>query len=153
VGRHVTPLGHIILIPNQSFIALSISWCVLRREATNSNYIGCGLTRSHYTTDAVKKWKNYESLVMLWKMSRYVGPAKRTLNHQLVIAHRMDKYSGAPELSTVSSGVRVTWSLDLCVCFIDRSLYFCPVFGHCVVCSSSIYGLWLLLWCTFKLFL
>ena len=42
--------------------------------------------------------------------------------------------------------VRVTRSLVLCVCFVDRCLSFCPFsFGHCVVCSS-IYGFWLLLW-------
>ena len=49
----------------------------------------------------------------------------------------------------VLSGVRVTRSLVLCVhVFVDRCLSLCPFsFGHCVVCSSSIYGLWLPLWC------
>jgi hypothetical protein len=47
----------------------------------------------------------------------------------------------------VFSGVRVTWSLLLFVCFVDRFLSFCTFsFGHCVVCPSSIYGFWLLLW-------
>jgi hypothetical protein len=47
----------------------------------------------------------------------------------------------------VFSGVRVTRSLDLCACFVDRCLSFCTFsFGHCVVCSSSIYGFWLPLW-------
>ena len=42
---------------------------------------------------------------------------------------------------SVFSGVRVTRSLVLCVCFIDCCLTFCTFsFGHCVVCSSSIYG-------------
>ena len=41
----------------------------------------------------------------------------------------------------VFSGVRVTRSLVLCVCFVDRCLSFCTFsFGLCVVCSSSIYG-------------
>jgi hypothetical protein len=32
-------------------------------------------------------------------------------------------------------------------CFVDRCLSFCLFsFGHCVVCPSSIYGLWLPLW-------
>jgi hypothetical protein len=45
------------------------------------------------------------------------------------------------ELSTTLSGVRVTRSLVICVCFVDRCLSFCTFsFGHCVVCSSSIYG-------------
>ena len=44
----------------------------------------------------------------------------------------------------VFSGVRVTRSLVLYVCFLDRCLSFCSFsFVHCVVCSSSIYGFWL----------
>ena len=47
----------------------------------------------------------------------------------------------------VFSGVRVSRSLVLYVCFVDRCLSFCTFsFGHCVVCSSSIYGFWLPLW-------
>ena len=45
------------------------------------------------------------------------------------------------EFTPVFSRVRVT--LVLCVCFVDRWLSFRPFsFGHCVVCPSSIYGLW-----------
>jgi hypothetical protein len=41
----------------------------------------------------------------------------------------------------------VTRSLVLCVCFVDRCLSFYRFsFGHCVVCSSSIYGLKLPFW-------
>jgi hypothetical protein len=48
--------------------------------------------------------------------------------------------SGTPEFTPVFSGVRVTRSLVLYVCFVDRCLSFCTFsFGHCVVCSSSIY--------------
>jgi hypothetical protein len=44
----------------------------------------------------------------------------------------------------VFSGVRVTWSLVLCLRFVDRCLSFCPfTFGHCVVCPSTIYGFFL----------
>ena len=46
-----------------------------------------------------------------------------------------------PSSPPVFSGVRVTRSLVLCVCFVDRCLSICTFsFGHCVVCSSSIYG-------------
>jgi hypothetical protein len=46
----------------------------------------------------------------------------------------------------VFSGVCVTRSLVLYVCFPDRCLSFCAFsFGRCVVCSS-IYGFWLPLW-------
>ena len=39
------------------------------------------------------------------------------------------------------SGVRVTRSLVLCVCFVDRCLSVCTFsFGHCVFRSSQIYG-------------
>ena len=44
----------------------------------------------------------------------------------------------------VFSGVRVTRSFVLCVCFVDRCLSLCTFsFGHCVVCSSSMYEFWL----------
>ena len=47
----------------------------------------------------------------------------------------------------IFSGIRVTRSLVLCVCFADHCLSFCTFsFGHCVVFSSSIYGFWLSLW-------
>ena len=47
----------------------------------------------------------------------------------------------------VFSGVCVTRSLVLCVCFVDRCLSFCTFsFGHCVVCSDYPFGI-------FKLFL
>jgi hypothetical protein len=47
----------------------------------------------------------------------------------------------------VFSGVRVTRSLILCVCFVDRCLSFSTFsFGHCFVCSSLIYRFWLPLW-------
>ena len=46
----------------------------------------------------------------------------------------------------VFSGVLVTWSVVLCVLFVDRCLSFRPLsFGHCVVCPS-IYEFWLPLW-------
>jgi hypothetical protein len=50
-------------------------------------------------------------------------------------------------LPPVLSGFRVTRSLVLYVCFVDRCLSFCTFsFGHCVVCSSSVYEFWLPLW-------
>jgi hypothetical protein len=55
--------------------------------------------------------------------------------------------SGAPEFKSVFIVVRITQSLALCVCFVDRCLSLCTLsFCHCVVCSSSIYGFWLPLW-------
>ena len=52
-----------------------------------------------------------------------------------------------PSSSPIFSGVRVTRSLVVYVCFVDRCLSFSTFsFDHCVVCSSSIYGYWLLRW-------
>jgi hypothetical protein len=43
VGRHVAPLGHIILIPSQPVFSLASCNSVISREATNSNSIVYGL--------------------------------------------------------------------------------------------------------------
>ena len=52
-----------------------------------------------------------------------------------------------PRIHPDFSWVRATRSLVLCTCFVDRCLFVCIFFfGHCVVCSSSIYGLLLPLW-------
>jgi hypothetical protein len=41
----------------------------------------------------------------------------------------------------VFSGVRITPSLVLSVCFVDRCFSFCPFsFGHCVVCILLFYS-------------
>jgi hypothetical protein len=49
--------------------------------------------------------------------------------------------------SPVFNEVRITRSLAVCVCFVDRCLSFCTFsFAHCVVCCFSIYGFWLPLW-------
>jgi hypothetical protein len=50
VGRYVAPLEHIILIPNQPIFALSPYFCVPIEEATNTNFIVFGLSRSGLET-------------------------------------------------------------------------------------------------------
>jgi hypothetical protein len=43
--------------------------------------------------------------------------------------------------SPVFCEVCFTRSLVLCICFVDRCLFFCTFsFGYCVVCSSTKYG-------------
>ena len=44
-GRHVAPLGHIIMIPSQLDYALTPSCCVLNGDATNTIFIVFSLTR------------------------------------------------------------------------------------------------------------
>ena len=43
--RHVVPVRHIILISSQTVVALSPLCCMLRGEATNTNFIVFGLTQ------------------------------------------------------------------------------------------------------------
>jgi hypothetical protein len=51
------------------------------------------------------------------------------------------------KFTPVFSEVRVTRSLVVYVCFVNRCLSICHFsFGHWVVCPSSIYGFWLPLW-------
>jgi len=45
VGRHVSPLIHIILIPSQPIFALTPYCCLYSGKAANTNFIVCGLTR------------------------------------------------------------------------------------------------------------
>ena len=52
-----------------------------------------------------------------------------------------------PRSPPIFTGARVTRSLVLYACFVDRCLSICTLSsGHCIVCSSSIYGFWLSLW-------
>ena len=52
--------------------------------------------------------------------------------------------SGAPAFTP---GFVWGWCCSILRWFVDRCLSFCLFsFGHCVVCPSSIYGFWLLLW-------
>jgi hypothetical protein len=63
-------------------------------------------------------------------------------------AHRRNDMEKNPEKyvnyfiilnASIKYGARITRSLVLYVCFVDRCLSFCTFsFGHCAVCSSSI---------------
>ena len=71
------------------------------------------------------------------RLTRRMSPVKQEL--LTILEH--------PSSPPVLSGVHVTRSLVLCVCFIDRCLSCCTFsFCHCVVCSSLICGFWLPLW-------
>ena len=71
----------------------------------------------------------------LIRYSRTCGSYQDFLGRGLLLTRKLPN-------QIVFSRVRVTQSLVLCqcVCFVDRCLSFCIFyFGHCVVCSSSIY--------------
>ena len=83
-NRHVSPLGHIILIPSQPVFALSTKCGVLSEEATKTNFIVFGLTRpaleptiyrtrgehtNHYATDEVgQRIKDKKTLLRKLKL-------------------------------------------------------------------------------------
>jgi len=59
------------------------------------------------------------------------------LTRRVSLALTLPEHLSSPP---VISGFRVTRSLILCVCFVDRCLSFCLFsFDYCVVCPSSIY--------------
>jgi hypothetical protein len=73
----IASIDHMIKLYEQTYdFALSLQWCVLSGEATNTNCIVFGLTRprleltiyrtrgehaNHYTTDAVQSWWKMET--------------------------------------------------------------------------------------------
>ena len=77
-----------------------------------------------------------------WKLIQYIGvPFPRRVSLVEQELPTLPEHLSSPP---VFSGARVTRSLVLYVCFVDRCLSFCTFsVGHCVVCSSSIYGFWL----------
>jgi hypothetical protein len=88
--------------------------------------------------------KTPRSVPHSWLITRFVTTATRRLPPVEQELLTIPEYLRSP---SVFNGVRVTISLVLCVCFVDHCLSFCPFsFGHCVVCSSWIYGFWLPLW-------
>jgi hypothetical protein len=79
-----------------------------------------------------------------WLITGFVTRLTRRVPHVEQELPTLPEHLSSPP---VFSGVRVTRSLVLRVCFVDRCLSFCTFsFGNCVVCSSSIYGFWLPLW-------
>jgi hypothetical protein len=69
------------------------------------------------------------------------GFVTRLTRRVSLVEQELHTIPGHRSSPSVFSVVRVTRSLVLYVCFVDRCLSFCTFsFGHCVVCSSSIYG-------------
>jgi hypothetical protein len=73
-----------------------------------------------------------------WLITGFVTRLPRRVPLEEQELHTLPEYLSSPP---VFSGVQVTRSLVLCVCFVYRCLSFYHFsFDHCVVCSSSIYG-------------
>ena len=84
--------------------------------------------------------------IVMWKLIDNAKKTKKTPQRCHQWSRICLPFRSSPP---VFSGVCVTQSLVLCVCFVDRCLSICAFFfGHCtcVVCSSSIYWFWLPLW-------
>ena len=85
-----------------------------------------------------------------WLITGYVTRLTRRVSLVEQELLTLPRHLGSPPVS----GVRVTRSLFSYVCFADLCLSFCTFsFGHCFVCSSSIFGFGLPLFGIFKLFL
>ena len=120
---------------NQGFLLVKLE-SSLRKFNLIDRY---GLSVTQLTTDMF-----HLSLTFLqtWRITGFVTRlARRVPRVEQELLTLLGHLSPPP----VFSGVRVTRSLVLCVCFVDccLSFFFCP----------SIYGFWLPLWGIFKLFL
>jgi len=102
--------------------------------------------------DLVSMKKKYHTVVVntswsfphSWLISGFVTRLTRRVP---LVEQELYTFRGHLSSHPVFSWVRVTRSLVLCVYFLDLCLSFCTFsFGHCTVCSSSIYGFWLPLW-------
>jgi hypothetical protein len=112
-----------------------------RRRQTNHNTKCVG---PHYMqTNKVNK---------TWALLHYHSPlitgfVTRLTRRMPLVEQELRTLPEHPSSPPAFSRVRVTRSLVLYVCFVDRCLSFCTFsFGHRVVCSFSIYGFWLPLW-------
>ena len=95
----------------------------------------------HYGLSKVEVIHHFENFTVATMQVDHYGISVSQMTTSATSGAGTSYPSGAPEFTPVFSGVRVTRSLVLCVCFVDRCLSFCTFsFGHCVVCSSSIYG-------------
>jgi len=96
------------------------------------------VTNDHgYDPLVVKTSRSFPNSWLVTRLTRRVSLVEQDLLN-------LPEHMSSPP---VFSGIRVSRSLVLCVCFVDRCLSFWTFsFGHCVVCSSSIYRFWLALW-------
>ena len=110
-------------------------------NADNKVFTGSSSTDSHGKVRQNTEFQSSEYFIMLCHIETHCSIFNTAKDN---IESRYKRTLSSPP---VFSEVRITRSLVLYVCFVDRCLSFSPFyFGHCVVCSSSIYGFWLPLW-------
>jgi len=112
-----------------------------------------GYKMTFHTTDILHKYDHgYVPLVVntslsfphSWLIIRFVTRLTRRVP---LVEQELLALPEHPSSPPVFSGIRVTRSLALCVCYVDRCLsIYTFSFGHCVVCSSSIYGFYIPFW-------
>jgi hypothetical protein len=110
--------------------------CVDNRSALTFTLLQCTL---HFALKAppIICMSTSWSFPHSWSITRFVTRLTRQVP---LVEQEIPTLPEHPSTPLVFSGVRVTRSLVLCVCFVDLCLSFCPFsFGHCVVCLSTIY--------------
>ena len=125
---------------HQGFLLVKLKSSHRKYYGRHHDLVDCyGISVSQMTTDMFPLVVNTsKSFTHSWLITGFVTRLIRrlTLMEQELLS--LPKHMSSPP---VFSGVRVTRSLVLCVCFLDRCLSFCIFsFGHCVFCCSSIYG-------------
>ena len=119
--------------------------CALRRKINNYS--------THYCS-----WSNLDLWSGILIFYQWFYLQQQNIFSYKEVLHNLNIYdfkSRPPDCTCASSPfmynppgyvnrVRVTRSIVLYVCFVDHWVFFCTFpFGHCAVCSSSIYGFWL----------
>ena len=129
---------------NQGFILVKLKSSLRKLTVATMIWLTVMEYLSHKWSRIYSTCKHFRSFPRSWLITGFVTKLKRRV---LLVEHELLTLPEHLRSPPVFSGVRVTRSLALYVCFVDRCLSFCTFsFGHCVVCSSSIYRFWLPLW-------
>ena len=134
------------------WLRLGILWLVIVLYVTFSvDIVGCDFCMVLNHSNPTFCMSMVKARVLIWWLVIVHDVSHSTLQKKQLYNQIQTFFISSHFYSTwihhqlVFSGVRVTRSFVLYVCFVDRCLSFCS-FSHCVVCPSSIYGFWLPLW-------
>ena len=80
-------------------------------------------------------------------LSSFTGFVTRLTRRVPLVEQELPTHPEHLSASPIVSGICITRSFVLCICYVDRCLSFCSFyFGHCVVCFSPICKFWLPFW-------